>query len=216
MLFRSSTVLNTGTLAPGASMSVYLSPAYNFSNGGIYNINVTTITPFDPETGNDAFSTSITVNPNPPTPIITPPAPQICVGSPVQLSTQFTASPPPVILPAVSSGTISVAVPDAIAAGTSHIIPVTTVPAGASITAISVTLNMTHTWIGDMIINLKAPNGNVLNLFNQKGGAGDNLVNTEISSASTNPIPAAGAPYTGTYRPDALAANPPTAFPRMM
>jgi subtilisin-like proprotein convertase family protein len=195
-------------------MSVYLSPAYNFSNGGIYNINVATSTPFDPETGNDAFSTSITVNPNPPTPIITPPAPQICVGSPVQLSTQFIASPPPVTLPAVSSGTISVAVPDATAAGTSHIIPVTTVPAGASITAISVTLNMTHTWIGDMIINLKAPNGNVLNLINQKGGAGDNLVNTEISSASANPIPAAGAPYTGTYRADALAANPPTAFPQ--
>jgi subtilisin-like proprotein convertase family protein len=74
---------------------------------------------------------------------------------------------------------------------------------------------MTHTWIGDMIINLKAPNGNVLNLFNQRGGSGDNLVGTVITStAGAASLGSAVAPFTGTFAPDANAANPPTAFPQ--
>src|SRR4029077_13299860 len=54
-------LLNTGTLAPGASMGIYLSPSFNFSTGGIYNITASTATTpasNDPETGNDAFTTS--------------------------------------------------------------------------------------------------------------------------------------------------------------
>src|SRR6185436_12264073 len=35
-----TTLLNSGTLAPGASMSVYLSPSFNFTTGGLYNITV--------------------------------------------------------------------------------------------------------------------------------------------------------------------------------
>jgi subtilisin-like proprotein convertase family protein len=207
--------LNTGTLAPGASMIIYLSPSFNFSTGGIYNINVATSSPVDPETGNDAITTSVTVNPTPPTPIITPANPAVCAGTPVLLSTQFTPSPPPVVLPAVSSGTISVPVPDGTPAGTSHTLVVNTVPAGAVVTGISVTINMTHTWIGDMIINLKAPNGNVLNLINQEGGSGDNLSGTVITSAAGAGSLALGtAPFTGTFAPDANAANPPTAFPQ--
>ena len=71
-----------------------------------------------------------------------------------------------------TSGTISVTVPDASAVGATHTIPVT-LPTGAVINNMRVTLNMTHTWISDMVINLKAPNGQVLNLFNQHGGSGD-------------------------------------------
>jgi subtilisin-like proprotein convertase family protein len=203
-------LLNTGTLASGASMGIYLSPAYNFSSGGLYTIVTTTSTVVpgeDPETGNDANTTIVNVNPNPPVPVITPSAPQICAGSTVKLNTQFIPSPPPVTLPAFSSGTIAVAVPDASAVGATHTLTVSGVPAGATITAISVTLNMTHTWAGDMIFNLKAPNGNILNLDKYIGGtdaAGFNFAGTIISSTGVNPLTSAAAPRTGTFKPDAI------------
>ncbi|MBL7743423.1 MAG: choice-of-anchor J domain-containing protein [Chitinophagaceae bacterium] len=204
--------LNTGTLAPNAVMDFYLSPAFNFTAGGVYNITVATSSPDDPETANNAYSTSVNVNPNPPTPVITPSAPAICSGSQVQLSTQFTTAPPPVTLPAVSSGAISVAVPDANAAGTTHTLAVSGVPAGATVTGVSVTINLTHTWISDMVINLRAPNGKILNLFNARGADGDNLTNTVISSASTTSLATATAPFTGTFAADAASGVGPTGF----
>src|SRR4029077_15520932 len=65
-------LLNTGTLAAGASTNVYLSPSFNFTTSGLYNITVATSTSpasNDPETGNDSYSTSINVNANPPVPV---------------------------------------------------------------------------------------------------------------------------------------------------
>ena len=61
-----------------------------------------------------------------------------------------------------------------------------------------VTINLSHTWMGDIDINLKAPNDKVLNLFNLHGGSGDNMVNTVISSQGTNAL--SNAPFTGTFR----------------
>src|SRR6185503_5236589 len=205
-----TTLLNSGTLAPGASMSVYLSPSFNFTTGGLYNITAATSTnpaTNDPETGNDAYSTTILVNPNPPTPVITPANPAVCAGTPVQLSTQFAPPPPPVNLPAVCSGTIAVAVPDGSEAGATHTLTVSGVPANASIVSMSVTINMNHTWVGDMIFNLKAPNGRILNLDKYLGGTdapGLNFINTVISSAGVTPLTAGTAPRTGTFKADMI------------
>ncbi|MBL0199368.1 MAG: proprotein convertase P-domain-containing protein [Chitinophagaceae bacterium] len=74
----------------------------------------------------------------------------------------------------------------------------------------SVKLNLTHTYIADMVIVLKAPNGNVFNLdavINRTGGAGANFVNTVISSAGTTLLSAGAPPYTGTFAPDAAGAT---------
>jgi subtilisin-like proprotein convertase family protein len=108
-----------------------------------------------------------------------------------------------------SSGTISVSVPDASAAGATHTIPVN-LPTGAVINNMRVTMNMTHTWISDMVINLKAPNGQILNLFNQHGGSGDNLVNTIVSSAGTTAFSSGSAPFTGTFAATAASGQGPT------
>lgn len=197
-----TTTLNQGTLAPGASMQVYLNPAFNFTTAGVYNITTTTVSPDDPETGNDAFVTSVNVNPNPATPVITPALSQLCLGQQVQLNTQFTNPPPaPVTLAPVTSGAITVAIPDGSAVGVTHSLQVTGVPAGATVTGISVTVNLTHTWVSDMVVNLRAPNSKILNLFNAKGGSGDNMTNMVISSASTTPI--GTPPFTGTWAADA-------------
>lgn len=199
--------VNTGTLAPGDTLQVPL-PAFTF-NAGLHNITFKVTNPNDSENANDAYATSVFVNPTPVAAVFTPANPQSCAS----ITTQFSTPPPaPVDLPAVSSGTIAVVVPDNTPAGITHSLNVTGVPAGAQVTGVRVTLNMTHTYISDMVINLRAPNGKILNLFNGKGGSGDNLVNTVISSASTTAIPGTGAPYTNTYRPDAANNVGPTGF----
>ena len=108
-----------------------------------------------------------------------------------------------------TSGTISVSVPDASATGATHTIPVS-LPTGAVINNMRVTLNLTHTWISDMVINLKAPNGQVLNLFNQHGGSGDDLVNTVVSSTGTTAFTSGSAPFTGTFAATAASGQGPT------
>ena len=78
-----------------------------------------------------------------------------------------------------------------------------------------VTINITISRTIEIIVNLKAPNNKVLNLFNRHGGNGDNLLNTVISSSGTtsfgvsHPSFPSGfdplAPFTGTFM--ATAAN---------
>ncbi|MCG2614550.1 GEVED domain-containing protein [Terrimonas sp. NA20] len=197
--------VNTGTIAPGDTLQVPL-PAFNFA-AGLHNILFKVTNPNDSENANDSYATSIYVNPTPVAAIFTPAAPQNCA----QITTQFAAAPPASVeMPAVTTGAITVAVPDNLATGVTNSLNVTGIPAGAQVTGVRVVLNVNHTWISDLTINLRAPNGRVLNLINAKGGGGVNFVNTTISSASTTPIPASGAPYTNTYRPDAIANVGPT------
>ena len=122
-------------------------------------------------------------------------------GGTVQVGTPVTAN----------SGAITVAIPDASAAGTTHTLPVT-LPAGATITGVSVNFNMTHTWLSDMVVNLRAPNGQILNLVNRRGGSGDNFVNTTISSESTTSLATGTAPFTGTFAADGALNVGPTTF----
>jgi len=132
-----------------------------------------------------------------------------------------TASPTTVTLLKYSSGSISVAIPDCSApgfcfsdgsaAGVTHSIDVGAPP--AVITNLRVKINLTHASIGDLGINLKAPNGKVLNLFAYPG-SGDNMVNTVISSQGTvafHPV-ASAAPFTGTFEALALLGDGPTEF----
>jgi subtilisin-like proprotein convertase family protein len=202
-----TTTVNTGTIAPGDTLKVPL-PAFTF-NAGLHNITFTVSNPNDSENGNDSYLLPAFVNPTPIAAVFTPAAPQSCA----QITTQFSAPPPaPVDLPAVNSGTVSVVIPDNTPAGAKHSLTITGIPAGAQVTAVKVKLNIFHGWVSDMIINLKAPNGKVLNLFNKKGGSGQDLLDMVISSASTTAIPATGAPYTGTYKPDAAPNVGPTGY----
>jgi subtilisin-like proprotein convertase family protein len=110
-----------------------------------------------------------------------------------------------------TSGPINVHVPDNSATGAAHSITLY-LPAGAVIYNIGVTINFSHTYMGDIDINLKAPNGYVLNLFNVHGGSGDNLVNTVISSQGTNAFSTGVAPFTGTFRATGSLNRGPTGY----
>ncbi len=138
---------------------------------------------------------------------ISPDLATICAGSIQRLRINGTGAP---ASSGATSGAITVNIPDASAVGATHTIPVT-LPAGATLTGVSVNFNMTHTFDGDMQINVKAPNGQVLNLVNQRGGGGDNFVNTTIAAGGAS-LATGTAPFTGTFGPDATLAVGPTGF----
>jgi subtilisin-like proprotein convertase family protein len=100
-------------------------------------------------------------------------------------------------------------VPDNSDVGLSRPIAVN-LPQGAAIKKISVTVNMIHTAMNDMVINLKAPNGKVLNLFHRVDGI--NMVDTVISSTGTSAFNSRIASFTDTYTATAAIGVGPTGF----
>lgn len=150
-------------------------------------------------------------------PVITyTPASPICGGIAGVNGTQITAgsSAPPIPgSVTVSSGAISIPVPDNSTTGANHVLTVAGVPANATVVGARVAINMPHTWNGDMIFNLKAPNGTVLNLdkyLTATGGAGPTtgFVNTVISSAGSNSLSSGTGTYTATFKPDLINNAP--------
>ncbi len=95
-----------------------------------------------------------------------------------------------------------------ISPNTGILIPMTNTPAGAIVDSIKVNVRITHKRTKDLYINLKAPNGKVLNLANGVG-SGKNFITPTFSSASSQPIQTFGTnPYNGTFAPMAQPGVP--------
>ncbi len=161
-------------------------------------------------------SVTVTVTPTPNAPIINPVS-AICNGGVARLSINpltVTEIRDSII---VNSSALSIAVPDNTTSGVSTNLTVPALPAGATVSSIDVTLNMAHTYPGDMIFNLRAPNGAIANLYKYNtgtftGNAGGltnaGWFNTVISSLSNLAFSTvAVAPFNygpGPYAPDLL------------
>lgn len=174
--------------------------------GGL-SLGTTTIT-YRVTTTGCAATRTFTVYGLPAAPTVAPSSAVICSGSNALLSASSTTAGSAT----ASSGSIYVPFPDANSTGNSTSLSVSGVPAGAVVTGFSVNYNMTHTWDGDMVVNLSAPNGNTINLVNHRGSSGDNFVNTVFSSDATTAISAGSAPFTGTFIPDGVYGVGPSAF----
>jgi subtilisin-like proprotein convertase family protein len=146
------------------------------------------------------------------------PASPVCGGIAGVSGTQITAGsqlPPVPGTVTASSGTISVAIPEGTfpnppATAAQNTINVAGIPANATITGVRVSTNITHPYVGDVVMVLKAPNGQVLNLdaiLNATNNPGANFVNTVISSAGTTRLDAGTSPWTGTFRADLVGAT---------
>ena len=145
---------------------------------------------------------------------VNPASATICTGSIQQLTLSNVSNP---ATTTYSSGPISIQIPDAIGppasspavcnAGISHSINVP-LAAGTVISRIDVKLNITHSYVGDLVIVLKAPNGAILNLDYHKGltgTSGANFINTIFSSTGTLGVNTGTSPgYTGLWRADAV------------
>ena len=232
------TVVGTGTALTyqwQESTTGCAGPWSNLTNGGIYSgVNTATLS-INPVTGlmtgyayrvilsgscapvnnaNISNCAVLTVN-SLPVVAITPAL--SCGGVAGINGTQLSAGTAPPPVPgscATTSGAISIPVPDGSAAGAQATLAVSCVPANATVTGIRVNFNMpTHTYVGDMIFNIKAPNGTVLNLDKYMSGTAtqagtypnSGFVNTTISSSGTTALGSATTtPITGTWKADLI------------
>ncbi|MEP6675968.1 MAG: GEVED domain-containing protein [Ferruginibacter sp.] len=201
---------------------------YNdITNGGIYSnatTNTLTLTNIPASYNTYKYRAVITgtctaaTNSNPATLTVSaPPAPTVfpaspvsaCLGTPQPISITTAAGFGAPVTVSFPSGPLSLAIPENVA-GINHTINVSGIPTGAVITAASVTLNITHTYVGDCMISLKAPNTNILNLDNLLSGTnnpGANFTNTVIGSTGVTLLSAGIAPgFTGLFKPDGNTA----------
>lgn len=71
------------------------------------------------------------------------------------------------------------------------------------------TVGLDHTWVGDLVVTLKSPQGTVVTIINQAGGvnnSGQNFCNTtlddESAGASIQNVVPTQAPFTGSFKPN--------------
>jgi subtilisin-like proprotein convertase family protein len=73
---------------------------------------------------------------------------------------------------------------------------------------VNVTVNVTHTFDGDLVLSLIGPDGTEVVLSDRNGSSGNNFTNTTFDDEASTPISGGSAPFTGSFRPD----EPLTAF----
>lgn len=66
---------------------------------------------------------------------------------------------------------------------------------------VNITLNITHTWDGDLAAALVAPDGTRVQLFNGVGFLDDNFINTTFDDQAAISINKGTAPFSGKFRP---------------
>ena len=71
----------------------------------------------------------------------------------------------------------------------------------------SVTLNITHTFTGDLDITLYAPDGSNIDLSSDNGSSGDNYTNTVFTSTAGTAITSGSPPFTGSFTPETAFSN---------
>jgi subtilisin-like proprotein convertase family protein len=149
------------------------------------------------------------VNYTPPAPVITPSPVNMCLSDPAVKLRVVSGNG----VNQFCSGTANIAVPDNNPAGAFSTINVSGISVNCIISGMTVTVNMPHSNIGDMVFALKAPNGMVINLdyfISATGGNGPSsgFTNTVFSSTGTVPLSAGTNPYTGTFRADVINNGP--------
>jgi len=89
-------------------------------------------------------------------------------------------------------------IPDLSPAGATSTVTVTD---NATVQDVNVTINVQHTFDGDLTFQLITPNGTTIVLANPHGGRGDDYTNTVFDDEAAAPL-GETAPFTGTFRPD--------------
>ena len=145
---------------------------------------------------------TITINPTPSDVTVTPATATICENT-IQTLTASGGSITGATT-TVNSGTVNLSIPDnSLTTGVSQNLVVSGIPASATITKVDVLLNITHPFDSDLRINLEGPNGQIVNLINQRGSSSNNFTNTiATSNTSAASFSTGSAPFTGTFTAD--------------
>ncbi|MFY8214508.1 MAG: CotH kinase family protein [Flavobacterium sp.] len=70
-----------------------------------------------------------------------------------------------------------------------------------------VCMRINHSYDSDLVVQLIAPDGTLVNLFSGVGGAGDNFTNTCLNQSATISINAGSPPFNGTFKPQETIGN---------
>jgi|GEM_PF-1637518 len=205
-----NTTATTAYVAGSNANPVYAAPTV---------LTVYTVTGTAAATGCTNTATVI-VKPTPPPPIVTPNPVAMCLGNPPVRLISSSAVPGTCT---TSTGTISVPIPDNTANGIANTLNVTCVPANATITGVTVTFSVpNHTYVGDLIVNLRAPNGTIINLDKYMSGSAtqagnypnSGFVNANFGSAITSPAlgSATSTPISGNWAADMINGTIPFAI----
>ncbi len=126
-----------------------------------------------------------------------------CSGDPVQFSVDVNTSGTQ-LLPLTFSSNQVIAIPENNVAGVTSPIIVSGINGGTlnANSIVSVKINITHTYDGDLAISLISPSGNTILLSNRRGTGGNDFINTVFSMSASTLISAGSAPFTGNYKPD--------------
>ncbi|RYE20833.1 MAG: hypothetical protein EOP51_17000, partial [Sphingobacteriales bacterium] len=153
------------------------------------------------------YEAIISINPAPADILVSPATASICQGSVVALTASGSPATPTTGTATAASGTVNLTIPnDNDPLGMFSSLRVTGIPAGATITGVSINFGIEHSYDGDLTINLKGPNGKVLNITDRLGGNNDDFNSTTVNSSSVTNISSAGAPFGGIYAPHAANA----------
>lgn len=82
-----------------------------------------------------------------------------------------------------------------------------TLNVGSHLTIGDVNVNLSslsHSWDGDLLIQLISPTGTTVTLSANHGGSANNYIGTVFDDEASTSIAAGGAPFTGSFRPDQL------------
>ncbi|WP_034260252.1 proprotein convertase P-domain-containing protein [Altibacter lentus] len=71
-----------------------------------------------------------------------------------------------------------------------------------TINDVNVTINLNHTFTGDLDIFLEGPDGTRVELSTDNGGSGDNMINTVFDDEAPTSITTGTAPFTGSFQPE--------------
>ncbi|MCX7862081.1 MAG: proprotein convertase P-domain-containing protein [Bacteroidales bacterium] len=193
--------LSSGTLAPGSTLTVNF-PTINMSTQGTYNFNIQLTYNSDLNASNNSLQSSFTVN-NPAVSISGDTL--ICTGNTTQLAATATAYGS--VLTSSSNST-PYNIPDNIGNGVFSNITLNTPSNIQASSVLEVIIDsLTHGYVGDLKIELYAPNNSFVTLVNRKGGNGDNFIKTVFTMNATTSIVNGTAPFTGQFQPEQSFSN---------
>ncbi|MCX7954428.1 MAG: proprotein convertase P-domain-containing protein [Bacteroidales bacterium] len=200
-LYNENITITTGTLLPGDVLNINL-PSITMITQGTYNFKVQITFNPDLNLNNNILQTSITVyNPN----VSILGDTLICNGNSTHLHANASAYGSVLVS---SSNSTAYNIPDNIGNGILSNITLT-IPSSVQASSILEVVidSLTHPYVGDLKMELYAPNNSFITLVNRKGGNGDNFIKTVFTMNATNSIVNGIAPFTGQFTPEESFSN---------
>ena len=196
-----SLTLNSGVLNPNASATYTVSSGLNFQNAGVYYINsYANIPSGDINTSNDTIK-QVLYSQNPSV-LFSQPTVSVCINDSVQLL-------PSISINGFGLNTLSplkntdgpFIIPDNLQSGITSTIQVSGVGGNAAQVMEVRIDSLIHSFVGDLVITLIAPNGSSVQLSSNNGSSGNNYIGSIFSSNSNSLIVNGVAPFTGNFLP---------------